>query len=141
MFAKLCSLSEIIETPLSSREGFDGAVVCTDCMETGSSYSKDPDYLTHGFGPARGVEYQQQFVPPPPYPHRNPAEQHDTGSHTAPLCNGTPYGIRKDIQGSTLPKYHNIIQMNQEGRKGEESCRTFRGQLIPHSHMSSHLNK
>ncbi|TKS70953.1 Leucine-rich repeats and immunoglobulin-like domains protein 1 [Collichthys lucidus] len=31
--------------------GFDSAVVCTDCMESGSSYSKDPDYLTHGYGP------------------------------------------------------------------------------------------
>uniref|UniRef100_A0A3B5MP72 Uncharacterized protein n=1 Tax=Xiphophorus couchianus TaxID=32473 RepID=A0A3B5MP72_9TELE len=39
--------------------GFDGAVVCTDCMETGNSYSNDADYLAHGYGFTRSAEYQQ----------------------------------------------------------------------------------
>ncbi|KAM4587097.1 LOW QUALITY PROTEIN: leucine-rich repeats and immunoglobulin-like domains protein 1 [Odontesthes bonariensis] len=103
--------------------GFDGAVVCTDCMETGNSYSKDPDYLTHGFGPSSGAEYQQQCVPPP-YSHCYLGEQHDTELHTAPLCNGTPYGIRKDTQGSTFPKNHNTIQLNQDDRKVSRAGQT-----------------
>uniref|UniRef100_A0A8D3EG21 Leucine rich repeats and immunoglobulin like domains 1 n=1 Tax=Scophthalmus maximus TaxID=52904 RepID=A0A8D3EG21_SCOMX len=94
---------------------FDGAVVCTDCMENGNSYSKDPDYLTHCYGPAGGVDYQQHAVPPP-YSHFYPAEHRDAVSHAAPLCNGTPNGIRKDAQGSTLPKNHDT---NQHDRKGK----------------------
>ncbi|XP_040889228.1 leucine-rich repeats and immunoglobulin-like domains protein 1 [Toxotes jaculatrix] len=96
--------------------GFDGAVVCTDCLENSNSYSKDPDYLTHSFGPAGGMEYQQHSVPPP-YSHFHPAEHHELGSHTTPLCNGTPNGIRKDIQGSAFPKNHNTLQGNQHDRK------------------------
>ncbi|XP_076607456.1 leucine-rich repeats and immunoglobulin-like domains protein 1 [Chaetodon auriga] len=97
--------------------GFDSAVVCTDCMENGSSYSKDPDYLTHGFGPAGGTEYQQHSAPPP-YPHCHPAEQHDVGPHTALLYNGTPNGIRKDIQG--FPKNHSALQPERKaGRAGQ----------------------
>ncbi|AWP03245.1 putative leucine-rich repeats and immunoglobulin-like domains protein 1 [Scophthalmus maximus] len=96
---------------------FDGAVVCTDCMENGNSYSKDPDYLTHCYGPAGGVDYQQHAVPPP-YSHFYPAEHRDAVSHAAPLCNGTPNGIRKDAQGSTLPKNHDT---NQHDRKGRDS--------------------
>lgn len=103
--------------------GFDGAVVCTDCMENSNSYSKDPDYLSHGFGPAGGMEYQQHFVPPP-YSHCYPGEQHEAGSHITPLCNGTPNGIRKDIQGSTLPKNHNTIQLNQHDRKVSRAGQT-----------------
>lgn len=103
--------------------GFDGAVVCTDCMENGNSYSKDPDYLSHGFGPAGGMEYQQHFVPPP-YSHCYPGEQHEAGSHITPLCNGTPNGIRKDVQGSTLPKNHNTIQPNQNDRKVNRAGQT-----------------
>ncbi|XP_041835604.1 leucine-rich repeats and immunoglobulin-like domains protein 1 [Melanotaenia boesemani] len=98
--------------------GFDGAVLCTDCMETGNSYSKDPDYLAHGFGPARGVEYQQQFVPPP-YSHCHPAEQQDLRSHAAtPLCNGTTYGLRKDIQEPTFPQNHNTLQDDRKVSRG-----------------------
>ncbi|XP_045931828.1 leucine-rich repeats and immunoglobulin-like domains protein 1 isoform X2 [Micropterus dolomieu] len=95
--------------------GFDGAVVCTDCMENGSSYSKDPDYLGHGFGPTGGMEYQQH-VAPPPYSHCYPGEQHST-----PLCNGTPNGMRKDIQGSTLPKNHDTLQLNLHDRKASRA--------------------
>ncbi|XP_071349627.1 leucine-rich repeats and immunoglobulin-like domains protein 1 [Trachinotus anak] len=89
--------------------GFDGAVVCTDCMENSSSYSKDPDYLTHSFGPAGGMEYQQHSAPPP-YSHFHPVDHNEPRSHTTPLCNGTPNGIRKDIEGSTFPKNHNTLQ-------------------------------
>ncbi|CAN9512542.1 unnamed protein product [Ophioblennius macclurei] len=99
--------------------GFDGAVVCTDCMENGSSYSKDHDYLSHGFGgpAAGGPEYQQHDVPPP-YSHCHPGGPYDTGApRTGPLCGGTPNGIRKDIQGSAHPKNHNTIQLNQHDRK------------------------
>uniref|UniRef100_A0A8D3EA34 Leucine rich repeats and immunoglobulin like domains 1 n=1 Tax=Scophthalmus maximus TaxID=52904 RepID=A0A8D3EA34_SCOMX len=96
---------------------FDGAVVCTDCMENGNSYSKDPDYLTHCYGPAGGVDYQQHAVPPP-YSHFYPAEHRDAVSHAAPLCNGTPNGIRKDAQGSTLPKNHDT---NQHDRKAGQT--------------------
>ncbi|XP_030585862.1 leucine-rich repeats and immunoglobulin-like domains protein 1 isoform X3 [Archocentrus centrarchus] len=95
--------------------GFDGAVLCTDCMENGNSYSKDPDYLAHGFGPAAGMEYQQQLIPPP-YSYCHPREQHDPGSHTTPLCNGTPNRIRKNSEGSALPKNHNTT-LNQYDRK------------------------
>ncbi|XP_033977803.1 leucine-rich repeats and immunoglobulin-like domains protein 1 [Trematomus bernacchii] len=91
--------------------GFDPAGVCTDCMENGSSYSKDSDYLTHGYGHAGGLEYQQHSLPPP-HPHCYPGEP-----YSIPLCNGTPNGIRKDNQGSTLPKNHNTLQMNQHDRK------------------------
>lgn len=112
------SKSFIFSLPACSPAGFDGAVVCTDCMENGSSYSKDPDYLTHGFGPAGGMEYQQHSAPPP-HSHYHPGEQHDAGPHLTLLCNGTPNGIRKDIQGSTFPKNHNTLQLNQHDRKGE----------------------
>nr|XP_046240512.1 leucine-rich repeats and immunoglobulin-like domains protein 1 [Scatophagus argus] len=101
--------------------GFDGAVVCTDCMENSSSYSKDPDYLTHGFGPAGGMEYQQHSAPPP-YSHRHQGEQHDARPHSPSLCNGTPNGIRKDVQ--EFPKNHNTLQQNQHERKASRAGQT-----------------
>ncbi|KAM4741801.1 leucine-rich repeats and immunoglobulin-like domains protein 1 [Anableps anableps] len=105
--------------------GFDGAVVCTDCMETGNSYS-DADYLTHGFGLARGAEYQQQQLAPPRYSQCNPGEPRDTGSHAAtPLCNGTPHGIRKDTQGCTFPKNHDTIERSQDDRKASRAGHTL----------------
>uniref|UniRef100_A0A8C9XPG0 Leucine rich repeats and immunoglobulin like domains 1 n=1 Tax=Sander lucioperca TaxID=283035 RepID=A0A8C9XPG0_SANLU len=88
--------------------GFNGAVVCTDCMENGSSYSKDSDYLTHGFGHAGCMEYQQHSVPPP-YSHCHPGELHDAGPHSTPFCNGT----------STFPKNHNTLQLDQHDRTGK----------------------
>ncbi|XP_063330664.1 leucine-rich repeats and immunoglobulin-like domains protein 1 isoform X2 [Pelmatolapia mariae] len=102
--------------------GFDSAVLCTDCMENGNSYSKDPDYLAHGFGPAAGMEYQQQLIPPP-YSYCYPGEQHDTGSHTTPLCNGTPSRIRKNSEGSVFPKNHNTT-LNQHDRKVSKAGQT-----------------
>ncbi|XP_047204796.1 leucine-rich repeats and immunoglobulin-like domains protein 1 [Girardinichthys multiradiatus] len=107
--------------------GFDGAVMCTDCMETGNSYG-DADYLTHGYGLARGGEYQQQQLAPPRYSQCNLGEQRDPGSHlAAPLCNGTPHGIRKDMQGSTYPKNHNTIERSQNNRKASRVGHTLVG--------------
>ncbi|XP_028303082.1 leucine-rich repeats and immunoglobulin-like domains protein 1 isoform X2 [Gouania willdenowi] len=87
-----------------------------DCMENGSSYSKDSDYLSHGFGPAGGVEYQQYEVPPP-YSHCHPGE--------GALYIGSSCGIQKDLQGSTPPKNHNTIQQNQQDRKGSRVGHTL----------------
>ncbi|KAM8756384.1 leucine-rich repeats and immunoglobulin-like domains protein 1 [Acanthopagrus schlegelii] len=92
--------------------GFDGAVVCTDCMENSSSYSKDPDYLTHGYGPAGGLEYQQ-------HSHFHPREQHDAGPHSPLLCNGTPNGIRKDIE--EFPRSHNTLQHDRKASRTTSS--------------------
>nr|XP_057937066.1 leucine-rich repeats and immunoglobulin-like domains protein 1 isoform X2 [Doryrhamphus excisus] len=89
--------------------GFEGPVVCTDCMETSSQYSKDLDYQKQDFAPAGVTEYHQH-PSPPPYSHCYP------GDHTAPLCNGVP----KDTQG---------FSDNPNGRKasargGTSSART-----------------
>ncbi|XP_029005946.1 leucine-rich repeats and immunoglobulin-like domains protein 1 [Betta splendens] len=93
--------------------GFDGAVLCTDCMESGNSYCRDSDYLGYGFGPSGAMEYQQH------------AHHHDPGPHTAPLCNRTPNGIRKDIQGSTHPKNHNTLQLNQHDSEASRAGQTL----------------
>ncbi|XP_015240768.1 PREDICTED: leucine-rich repeats and immunoglobulin-like domains protein 1 [Cyprinodon variegatus] len=89
--------------------GFDGAVVCANCMETGNSYSTDTDYLAHGFDLAHAGEYQQEQLAPPPYSQCNQAND---GS----LCNGTPCSMRKDPQGSDFPKNHNTIERSQDDR-------------------------
>lgn len=92
------------------------AVVCTECMENMSNYSKDPDYLKHGFGPAGGMEYQQHSAPPP-HPHCHSGEQHGTGPHSASLCHGTPNGVRKDVK--EFSTNHSLLQQNQHDTKGE----------------------
>uniref|UniRef100_A0A665TQ64 Ig-like domain-containing protein n=1 Tax=Echeneis naucrates TaxID=173247 RepID=A0A665TQ64_ECHNA len=127
-------LGHVYFLAFSLRPGFDGAVVCSDCLENSSSYSKDPDYLTHSFGPAGGMEYQQYSIPPP-YSHFHTVEHHEPASHTTPLCNGTPNGIRKDIQGSTYPKNHNTLKGNQHDRKGK-----IRVQM-PNPHSIKNINK
>uniref|UniRef100_A0A3B3IGM2 Leucine rich repeats and immunoglobulin like domains 1 n=1 Tax=Oryzias latipes TaxID=8090 RepID=A0A3B3IGM2_ORYLA len=108
---------------------FDPAAVCSDCFETANSYSKDPDYLSHGFGPARGAEYHQQFLPPP-YPHRLPGDPHE--SRSPPLCNGYVYGDLTDMQTSTFP---NDCDATREDRQGERTlcprCMGQVGQVIP----------
>lgn len=77
---------------------FDGAPLCSDCLENRSSYPKDPDYATHGF------EYQQQHPAPPA--HRHSGEP----PAAAPLCNGT--ASRKEVP-----------QNNNRDRKGAWSRR------------------
>uniref|UniRef100_A0A8C7ZL73 Leucine-rich repeats and immunoglobulin-like domains 1 n=1 Tax=Oryzias sinensis TaxID=183150 RepID=A0A8C7ZL73_9TELE len=108
---------------------FDPAVVCSDCFETANSYSKDPDYLSHGFGPARGAEYHQQFLPPP-YPHCLPGDPHE--SRSPPLCNGYAYGDLTDMQTSTFP---NECDATREDRQGEKSLWSSEarcmGQVMP----------
>ncbi|XP_061639539.1 leucine-rich repeats and immunoglobulin-like domains protein 1 isoform X1 [Phyllopteryx taeniolatus] len=84
--------------------GFDGPVMCTDCMESNDHFSKDTDYQVHNFAPAGLTEYHQHHAPPP-YSHCHPGER------TAPLCNG----IRKDTQG--ISDNHSVLQMNQCDRK------------------------
>ncbi|KAK2862453.1 hypothetical protein Q5P01_001986 [Channa striata] len=108
--------------------GFDGAVVCTDCMENSNCYSRDPDYLTHAFGPAGGTEYQKHSVPPP-HSHYHLREQHDPGPHPTPLCNGTPNGTRKDVCESTQPKNHITLPPNQQNRTVSRTGQTLAGSL------------
>uniref|UniRef100_A0A4W5QHC3 Leucine rich repeats and immunoglobulin like domains 1 n=1 Tax=Hucho hucho TaxID=62062 RepID=A0A4W5QHC3_9TELE len=100
--------------------GYGEAVVCTECMENGNSYSKsDSDYLPQGLGPV-GLEYQQHLhhmdysVPVP--------LGVDTGPYTASLCNGTSNGVRRDAQPPAFPRNHNVLssQRNYNDRKGSD---------------------
>ncbi|XP_037107265.1 leucine-rich repeats and immunoglobulin-like domains protein 1 [Syngnathus acus] len=86
--------------------GFDGPVLCTDCMESSELYSKDPDYQVHGFAPGGLSEYHQQAAPPP-YSHCSSADR------MAPLCNG----IRKDAHG--FP--NNVLQVNPHDREASRA--------------------
>lgn len=96
--------------------GYNGAVVCTECMENGYSKS-DSDYLPQGLGPVC-LEYQQHLhhmdysVPVP--------LGVDTGPYTASLCNGTSNGVRRDTQPPAFPSNHNVLssQRNHKNRKG-----------------------
>lgn len=63
-------------------------------MENCGGYSKEPDYLTHGF------EYQQQ---------------QSGGPRSAPLCNGTANG---SPQGPKVPQNNNVLEESQHERKG-----------------------
>ncbi|KTF90052.1 hypothetical protein cypCar_00001462 [Cyprinus carpio] len=78
--------------------GYDGPVVCTDCLENGTSYSKHCNYLPHGIAPPSGLEYQQT---------------HQTSTFTnhnnEPHCNGTPNGVRKDSQTPIFPTNHDRV--------------------------------
>ncbi|XP_036387599.1 leucine-rich repeats and immunoglobulin-like domains protein 1 isoform X2 [Megalops cyprinoides] len=81
--------------------GFDGAVVCTDCLESGNSYSKDPDYVPQGLRPT-DLDYQQN--------HRSMEYSRprgdDLGPANGPHCNGTPNGVKRDIQAPVFPSNH-----------------------------------
>ncbi|KAG7478043.1 hypothetical protein MATL_G00076210 [Megalops atlanticus] len=81
--------------------GFDGAVVCTDCLESGNSYSKDPDYVPQGLRPT-DLDYQQN--------HRGMEYSRprgdDLGPANGPHCNGTPNGVKRDIQAPVFPSNH-----------------------------------
>uniref|UniRef100_A0A672SZG7 Leucine rich repeats and immunoglobulin like domains 1 n=1 Tax=Sinocyclocheilus grahami TaxID=75366 RepID=A0A672SZG7_SINGR len=75
--------------------GYDGPVVCTDCLENGTSYSKHCNYR---IAPPSGLEYQQT---------------HKTSTFTShnnePHCNGTPNGVRKDSQTPIFPTNHDRV--------------------------------
>lgn len=78
-----------------------------DCMENRSSYSKDPDYLTHGF------EYQQQSAP---LVQRHLAEQRDTGPRSTSVCNGSANRIQRDVK--EFPQNNNMLEEGPSDRKG-----------------------
>lgn len=91
---------------------FDGAIMCSDCMENSSNYSKDPDYLCRrGLEAAGGAEFQQRPTAPPP----SYTSCHlDAGLPLATsLCNGTANGIRE------FPQHHSLLQQNQHHGTGE----------------------
>uniref|UniRef100_A0A673GKQ7 Leucine-rich repeats and immunoglobulin-like domains protein 1 n=1 Tax=Sinocyclocheilus rhinocerous TaxID=307959 RepID=A0A673GKQ7_9TELE len=81
--------------------GYDEPVVCTDCLENGTSYSKHCNYLPHGIAPPSGLEYQQA---------------HQTSTFTShnnePHCNGTPNGVRKDNQTPIFPTNHDRVTIS-----------------------------
>uniref|UniRef100_A0A8C5FQA8 Leucine rich repeats and immunoglobulin like domains 1 n=1 Tax=Gadus morhua TaxID=8049 RepID=A0A8C5FQA8_GADMO len=104
--------------------GFDGTVVCADCLENGNSYSRE-DYLGRGFDP-----------------HTHP---HHAGQQEA-LCNGTPNGIRRDAQATTTdvpsqdgsyhphnhhpPHYHTLVKPAVDTDRDTE----LRRALLPNGH-------
>ncbi|XP_024282783.1 leucine-rich repeats and immunoglobulin-like domains protein 1 [Oncorhynchus tshawytscha] len=99
--------------------GYNGAVVCTECMQNGNSYSKtDFDYLTQGLGPV-GLEYQQ-----PPH-HMDYSVPVPLGVDTGPLSNGTPNGVRRD---SSPPEF--TSQRNHHNIKGSSVNRTGHTTLV-----------
>ncbi|XP_048027874.1 leucine-rich repeats and immunoglobulin-like domains protein 1 [Megalobrama amblycephala] len=83
--------------------GYDGPVVCTDCLENGTSYSKHCNYLPHGIAPPSGLEYQQTH-------QTSTFTSHNTGE---PHCNGTPNGVRKDSsQTPIFPTNHDRVSIS-----------------------------
>ncbi|XP_030229880.1 leucine-rich repeats and immunoglobulin-like domains protein 1 [Gadus morhua] len=125
--------------------GFDGTVVCADCLENGNSYSRE-DYLGRGFDPAAS-EYQQlpmtqHYLHPHPHPHQH-THPHHAGQQEA-LCNGTPNGIRRDAQATTFPRNHGTSQHNHSDREGSLSGRTDvpsqDGSYHPHNHHPPHYH-
>ncbi|XP_067288213.1 leucine-rich repeats and immunoglobulin-like domains protein 1 [Pseudorasbora parva] len=75
--------------------GYDGPVVCTDCLENGTCYSKHGNYFPNEMAPTSGLEYQQT--------HQTSTFTNHTGE---PHCNGTPNGVRKDNQTPIFPTNH-----------------------------------
>uniref|UniRef100_A0A665TNI6 Ig-like domain-containing protein n=1 Tax=Echeneis naucrates TaxID=173247 RepID=A0A665TNI6_ECHNA len=91
----------IVDPTGSQREILLGSTNISDATNS-SSYSKDPDYLTHSFGPAGGMEYQQYSIPPP-YSHFHTVEHHEPASHTTPLFQ--------------MPNPHSIKNINKSSRR------------------------
>uniref|UniRef100_A0A8C1C240 Leucine rich repeats and immunoglobulin like domains 1 n=1 Tax=Cyprinus carpio carpio TaxID=630221 RepID=A0A8C1C240_CYPCA len=81
--------------------GYDGPVVCTDCLENGTNYSKHCNYLPHGIAPPSGLEYQQRRQTSTFTSHNN-----------EPHCNGTPNGVRKDNQTPIFPTNHDRVTIS-----------------------------
>uniref|UniRef100_A0A8C1YYT8 Leucine-rich repeats and immunoglobulin-like domains 1 n=1 Tax=Cyprinus carpio TaxID=7962 RepID=A0A8C1YYT8_CYPCA len=81
--------------------GYDGPVVCTDCLENGTNYSKHCNYLPHGIAPPSGLEYQQTRQTSTFTSHNN-----------EPHCNGTPNGVRKDNQTPIFPTNHDRVTIS-----------------------------
>ncbi|KAG7273157.1 hypothetical protein CRUP_019324 [Coryphaenoides rupestris] len=92
--------------------GFDGTAVCADCMENGNSYSRDPDYMGHGFGPTAATASEYQQLPMAQHPsHPHPTERQDES-----LCNGTHSG--GDVQRTIFPRNHSTSQQIHSDRDG-----------------------
>lgn len=91
---------------------FDGALMCSDCMENSNNYSKDPDYQSRrGLEAAGGAEFQQYSAAPPSYTSCHPEA---AGlPHATSLCNGTANGMRE-----FLP-HHSLLQQKQHRGTGE----------------------
>uniref|UniRef100_A0A8C2EM75 Leucine-rich repeats and immunoglobulin-like domains 1 n=1 Tax=Cyprinus carpio TaxID=7962 RepID=A0A8C2EM75_CYPCA len=81
--------------------GYDGPVVCTDCLENGTNYSKHCNYLPHGIAPPSGLEYQQTRQ-----------TSTFTSHNIEPHCNGTPNGVRKDNQTPIFPTNHDRVTIS-----------------------------
>ncbi|RXN22338.1 leucine-rich repeats and immunoglobulin-like domains 1 [Labeo rohita] len=88
--------------------GYDGPVVCTDCLENGTSYSKHCNYLPHGIAPPSGLEYQQTH------------QTSTFNSHNEPHCNGTPNGVRKDSQTPIFPTNHDRVTMSPSSHQYDD---------------------
>lgn len=100
-------------------------MLCTDCLENRSSYSKDPDYLTHGF------EYQQRSAPSAQGRY---AEPPGVGPRSATLCNGTASRSQQDV--SEAPQNNNLLEESQHDRNGAfcnraASAEGQKGGLLP----------
>ncbi|KAJ7998959.1 hypothetical protein DPEC_G00210400 [Dallia pectoralis] len=111
--------------------GFHGDVLCSDCMENGSSYSQShPVYFPQALGPI-GQDYQQH---PANMDSRVTGPLRiDTDRHyTPPLCNGTPNGVRRDDPPPSFPSNHNTVfpQRNTVDRKGSSEDRTGQTNLV-----------
>lgn len=111
--------------PFSPRIGFDGPVVCTDCLEGGNGYSKDPDYVPHGLRPP-DLDYQQNHRTMEYRPRGD-----DLGPVSAPHCNGTPNGLKREIQAPVFPSNHNRVTSPKRhcDRKGGNGLNSKRAQL------------
>lgn len=82
---------------------FDGTLMCSDCMENSSNYSKDPDYQSRrGLEAVGGAEFQQCPTPPPSY---TSCHLEATGLvHDPSLCNRVANGMRE------FPQHHSLLQ-------------------------------
>lgn len=93
-----------------SNGGFDVPVLCTECMENSSSYSRPSAFLCQGITPPSGMEYQQ-MQPPSTFTSHKTAEGH---------CNGTPNGVRKEAT-PTLYRKHCDTKGSPSSRTGTPS--------------------
>uniref|UniRef100_A0A8C2EN11 Leucine-rich repeats and immunoglobulin-like domains 1 n=1 Tax=Cyprinus carpio TaxID=7962 RepID=A0A8C2EN11_CYPCA len=105
--------------------GYDGPVVCTDCLENGTNYSKHCNYLPHGIAPPSGLEYQQTRQ-----------TSTFTSHNIEPHCNGTPNGVRKDNQTPIFPTNHDRVTISPSShqyndRKGENSIMPLKSLFLP----------
>ncbi|XP_036415525.1 leucine-rich repeats and immunoglobulin-like domains protein 1 [Colossoma macropomum] len=97
-----------------SNGGFDVPVVCTDCMENSTTYSKTSDYHPQGIAPPSGPEYQQAQHP------STFTSQRTGDAH----CNGTPNGVRRDTQPIFPSNHDRSSHKKHSDRKGSSAKKT-----------------